>query len=246
MAEPGTTPSATEPQKKEGSTEGKKLIAGKFSSMEEAVEQGYVGLEKKVTEVNEKLSAVTKLLEDALTAPDPNKSGTVAVGQAGSDNDSDPYGRYEEFKIDPAQFLANPGKVIKQVEDRAYGRAMRASADLIANAMVVQEFKSQNRDLIPHEPLVASFMGKTDPKKLLGERLEDAGTKTRAYLGKLKAEWTGDSRTPSSSEYVEGPGGERTPAPKGDEGEPDETLASYVKNRHVEKSRHFGLVAEKK
>src|SRR3990167_841486 len=245
MDKPETTASASQPQPGSG-TESKRKIAGKFDSLEEAVEQGYVGLEKKVTENNEKLSAVMKLLEDAIAAPASVSERTVPVGQRGGD-DIDPYSRdihSDDFKIDPAQFLANPGKLIKQMEDRAYGRAMKASADLVANAMVVQEFRSQNRDLIPHETVVASYMQKTDPRKPLNERLESAAKETRAYLGKLKAEWTGDARTPSYTEYVESPGGER-PARQVDEGEKEESLADYVKDRHIARSAHFGIKVAK-
>ena|SRR3990167_2085355 len=243
MEKTETTASATQPQPGSG-TEGKRKIAGKFDSLEEAVEQGYVGLEKKVTENNEKLGQVMKLLEDALSAPDPARAAAVPVGTAGGDETRDLYSRGEDFKIDPAQFLADPSKVIRQVEDRAYGRAMRSTADLVANAMVVQEFRGRNQDLIPHEALVASFMQRTDPNKSLSERLENAAKETRTYLGKLKAEWTGNARTPSDTEYVESPGGER-PARQVDEGEKDESLADYVKDRHMARAAHFGIKVAK-
>lgn len=246
MEKPETTASATQPQPGSGTAEGvKRKIAGKFDSLEEAVEQGYVGLEKKVTENNEKLGQVMKLLEDALSAPDPARASSVAVGTAGGGETRDPYGRGEpEFKIDPAQFLADPGKVIRQVEDRAYGRAMRSTADLVANAMVVQEFRGRNQDLLPHEALVASFMQRTDPKRSLAERLEDAAKETRTYLGKLKAEWTGNARTPSETEYVESPSGTRAPF-KTEEPENEESLHDYVKNRHAERAAHFGIKVAK-
>ena len=242
--ETGTTASDTQPQKVSGATEGGKLIAGKFKTMEEAVEQGYMGLERKVTENNEKLSAVLKVLETAMAAPDPARANTVDVGQSGSDDNSSQYGRGTDFKVDPAEFLANPGKVIKQVEDRAYGRAMKSTAELVANAMVVSEFRGRNSDLKPHEKLVGSFMADTDGRKPLNERLEEAAKLTRTYLGKLKAEWTGDARHASGNEVVEEPGGARIAA-AGDETEKDQTLAEYVRERHMEKASHFGPPARK-
>ena len=240
MDKPEITPSGSAPQPAGATPEGvKRKIAGKFDSIEEAVEKGYTGLETQVQELSTRFSAVAKLLEDALTS-DPARGNTVPVGQAGGPN-SGAYGRGDDFNIDPAQFLANPGQVIKQVEDRAYARAMKSSADLIANAMVVQEFKSRNHDLVPHEAVVSSFLQRTDPKKALAERLEDAAKETRTYLGKLKAEWTGESRTPSGDEFVEGPGGERVPRKPANEQESDESLGDYVRGRHMERSRHFGI-----
>ncbi len=241
MPNPETTPSGSAPQPAGATPEGgKRKIAGKFDSLEEAVEKGYVGLETEFHSMKGEISAVKKLLEDALSAPDLQRSSTVPVGQPGGNNSS-AYGRGGELEIDPAQFLANPGQVIKQVEDRAYARAVRSSADLIANAMTVQEFRSRNQDLTKHEVLVGSFLQKTDPKKSLDERLEEAAKETRTYLGKLKAEWTGESRTPEGDEYVEGPGGERTPRKSANEPEPDESLDQYVRGRHMERARHFEI-----
>lgn len=244
QANTGTTPSGSEPQKAGATDSGvKRKYAGKFDSLEEAVEKGYTGLETQVQELSTRFSAVAKLLEDALTS-DPARGSTVPVGQAGGDN-SGAYGRGGDINIDPAQFLANPGQVIKQVEDRAYARAVKSSADLIANAMVVQEFKSRNHDLIPHEAVVSSFLQRTDPKKALAERLEDAAKETRTYLGKLKAEWTGQSRTPEGDEYVESPGGDRAPRQAANAQEADETLDEYVRARHMERARHFGMATKK-
>ena len=246
MDKPETTPSGSAPQNDGAANSGvKRKIAGKFDSLEEAVEKGYVGLETEFHSMKGEVLAVKKLLEDALSSPDPQRGSTVPVGQSGGDDNSSAYGRGDELKIDPAQFLANPGQVIKQVEDRAYARAMKSSADLIANAMVVQEFKIRNQDLVQHEALVSSFLQKTDPNKPLNKRLEDAAKETRTYLGNLKAEWTGESRTPSEDEFVEAPSGERGQRKPSNDQEKDETLDEYVRGRHMERARHFGTITKK-
>src|SRR3990167_1610060 len=77
-----------------------KLIAGKFKSIEEAVEQGYMGLEKGYTELGEKVGALTRILEAALEAPVPSAN----VRQAGTD----PHGRgtpATDEEINPADFI---------------------------------------------------------------------------------------------------------------------------------------------
>jgi hypothetical protein len=228
-----------------------KKIAGKFDSLEDAVEKGYVGLEKAFHETREEIGALKQLLERAMTP----------VGSPGAGNYSyDPYRRgrssddLSELEIDPTELITDPKKVFKAQEEkfRKQLEAERAqlatvSANMVANAAAVLKFQMQNPDLEEHEHLVESFMRQTNPQEPLSKRLQQAGKLTRQYLAKLKGEegeWRGPGgREPSPEEYVEGVGRsgrtERTSEESAESPSPDDELAAEIASRRQWKAKRF-------
>ena len=128
-------------------------------------------------------------------------------------------------------------------------RVERSNRVLMNGYMLITEFKSNNPDLVEHEPLMAHFMGITDSRDPIPKRLKEAAKKTREYIASLRGGGEGDDksnagRTPNSDEFVEGPGGGSSPSgevrSKGKEGEgEDETLAAYIAGRRKARSSHF-------
>lgn len=231
-----------------GSESGKKKIAGKFDTLEQAVEEGYVGLEKLVMANSEKVAALTKVLEAALTAdpgpPPEHRSGYV------TDRGTDPYGRRqppEEDRINPADFITNPEPYLAKREEKLLQGVVRIVTDALAGREAVDNFKRSNPDLVRHEKLVKAFMRETDPRKSVADRLEDAGKAAREYLATMKAEFAGGhSRVPAGNDYVEtprGPGSPGGPVPpvigEDDEAEKKE-LADYIRERQQDYAGHFG------
>ena len=150
----------------------KKKIAGKFDTMEQAVEEGYLGLEKLVLANSEKVSALTRVIEAALTTdpgPPPldNRSGRA----------SDPYGRSPnpDDPINPAEFISDPGSYLRQRDERLLQGVVRIVGNAMAGKEAVDEFKRANPDLIKHEKLVKAFMRDLDPRQSISDRLEEAG-----------------------------------------------------------------------
>jgi hypothetical protein len=267
MPNPGTTPQGSEPQNdgtdnqnqqgsESGSSQPKRKIAGKFDTIEQAVEEGYVGLERGFHQLSENVGRMTRLLESAFEEGSnnpPRGGGGVPVGR-GAPGGYDPYGRYQpqsEDDIDPKEFILNPGQVLKAREERLLQMVGRVVSTAVSNAQVVNDFKAQNPDLVKHERLVQAFMAQTDQRKPLADRLADAATSTRTYLAQLRAEATGSSgRPPAGSEYVEphrggtGDAPVGTPQPTGMPGqsisEDEKELYDYIAERNALYSSHFG------
>ena len=245
-----------------GSSGTQRKIAGKFDTLEEAVEKGYAGLEKANHETREEISAIKQLLEQMATAP---------IGSRGRDDGYDQgYTRGREAPqdddIDPAEFLSSPGKVLKRREEIRDKRMMENMAKynqaLISNATTVLQFQMKNPDLDEHEELVESFLRKTNQRDPLSKRLREAGKATREYLGKLKGNGSGGGdagRSPEDDEFVEGPSGNASGRQNRGEGEgeagkggggnqapsPDDELASEIQERRQWKSSRFQAKASR-
>ncbi len=216
----------------------KKKIAGKFDTLEQAVEEGYMGLEKGFHSLSETVGKLTKVMEAALTAPTPIGQTREVV---------DPYGRDKQPNdddIDPAKFLINPSEVLKKRDDRLATRIISSVVDLVGNMNAVNQFKADNPDLMKHERIVQAFMNDTDKRLSTADRLKEAGKAARDYLKSLKVDMNAGNPTPSPSGegYVEGPS--NTPirgsvaSPKEDaEGEAD--LMEYINERHRNMASHF-------
>ena len=223
----------------------KKKIAGKWDTIEEAVEQGYVGLEKGYHELSEGLSKLTRVMEQALSTP------TAPIGTRG--NADDPYGRgrqTDEDDIDPAKFLTNPREVLDRRDAKLAKTIVTTVVDLMGNMNAVNQFKVDNPDLVKHEKLVKAFMNDTDRTKTTAERLTDAGKAARDYLKSLKVDLNAGKRTPApgSDEYVEPPtqGGPRLPVPtKEEDAEGEASLVEYINDRNKAMAEHFGAVENK-
>lgn len=274
---PGTTPSGSEPQGNDGTGTSDnnnpnpgappRLIAGKFKTMEDAVEHGYLGLERGYHQLSEQVGALTRVMEAALT-PDPRTGGYdrgapggVPVGSGGAGRGDDYGRRVDPDQVDAAAFLTNPQQVLAQREERLLGKVGDLVGNVVANAMAVQEFKSRNPDLTPHERVVQTFMRDLDPRQYrsVGERLDQAGKLARQYLTSIRAGQHGvPNVVPGAGTYVEPPAGGQVPAytPPGanPDGSPmggnspvqqvtaeEQELLDYIKERNANLNASFGI-----
>ena len=234
-----TTPGA------EQGTEGtKKKIAGKFDTIEQAVEEGYVGLERGFHSLSENVSKLTKLMEAAMTTP------------VGRNDNPDPYQRGgqqidDPDHIDPAKFLLNPGEFLQKRDERLATQIVGKVVDLVGNMNAVNEFKAQNPDLVKHEKIVQAFNRDQDPRLPMRERLENAGKAAREYLKSLKVDLNAgnSTRAPNGGNFVEPPTGHGlqpgAPQQPVNDDDGDKELADYISERNRDMAEHFGAPQKK-
>ena len=248
------TPAAGQPGNEAGNnTNQPKKYAGKYNSLEEAVELGYGGLEKGFNELNEKFANMTRLLEAAVAPQEPVPTvGAANYGQPYAPSGYvDPYGRNPAAPVPggnnaAVEFLMNPQAHLEAREQALLQKVGGAITSAVTNAMAVNDFKSRNPDLIKHEPLFRSFMNQTDPRKPVAERLEDAGKAVRQYIAQnFQAP---ANPPPAGNNYVEAPRGGQPPfipgspapsAPTGTEGEQE--LVDYLNSRNAIKAQNMGV-----
>ena len=262
---PGTTP-ATEPQAggsnpteggAGGTTPPKRLIAGKYETLEDAVENGIFGLENAYHKTREDIAKLTRVIEIAVGGGNQNppvdpRGGYAPVGTAGSQN----YGAYgrgqpQPDDVDPQRFLLNPGEVLRERETRMMRSMASVVENVVGNAMIVADFKRQNPDLAPHERIVSAFMRETDQTKDYASRLADAARMTKEYLVSVRAASGGNQNPPpSGGNFVEtprggGPGYNPTPVPGGGPpqqvSEEEQELMDYINERNADISARFGI-----
>lgn len=244
------TPDAGQPQSDAGNQP--KKYAGKYNSLEEAVELGYGGLERGFQELNEKFSNMTRLLEAAVAPQDPVPTvSPQGYAPQSSSYGYDPYGRNPSAPMpggsNPAvDFLMNPHAHLDQREAALLNKVTNVVTQTVTNAMAVADFKTRNPDLIKHEPLVRTFMGQTDPRKPVAERLEDAAKAARAYIAQNFQAPTNPA--PTGHSYVEPPRGPvtayapGTPAPSApDTAEDEQALVDYLNERNAQKAQNMGV-----
>lgn len=244
----GTTPVGSDGSGGAPNSNGRRLIAGKYETMEEAVEQGIFGMEKAFHATREDLAKVTRILEATLTQGVDPRGGYAPVGTGGRPGYGNDYGRGQQDPdyIDPAQFIVNPNETFQRRERRMLERVAGVVQNVVGNAMVVQEFKRQNPELIEHERLVSAFMNETDPTKDYSARLRDAGMLTKQYLAKVQGN---TNPAPGGANFVESPrgagpqGGAPSPGsnypPTQDEEERE--LMEYISERNKDISARFGI-----
>ena len=244
VKKPETNQAGTGPQ--DGGTGGaKKKIAGKWDTLEEAVEQGYVGLEQAYHRQGEELATIKRLLEEVVAQGPVANPGAPAIDiDQGSGRVSDPYGR---GTIDTADFLVNPQKYLDERDAVLKKDLVKIVGDSVSGAMAVSDFKASNPDLAKHERIMRTFMGETDPRKSIPDRLIDAAKMAREWLAKVKAEGQNPGGpAPKGDGYVEGPNGgdpgKRAAAPVVAEEGTEEELADYVRERQLDIANHFGPV----
>jgi hypothetical protein len=262
---PGTPPAAGAPAAQGGNQPvggnqpgqpgGKRLIAGKYETLEDAVEQGIFGMEKAFHQTREDLAKVTRVLEHAVGMNNNPGAGTVPVGSGGRGNYAypDPYGRgappqNDPDYIDPTQFIVNPRQILDQRDQKMLNRVAGVVQDVVANAMIVSEFKRMNPDLVPHERVVRAFMNETDPTKDYASRLADAASMTKEYLARLRG---GNNPPPAGNSYVENPrstgGPGATPPQVGagaipeTESEEEKELMDYIRERQTDMAARLGM-----
>jgi len=253
---PGT-PQAAVPQANDGGTvpvgnnPPSRKIAGKYDSVEEAVEHGILGMEQAFHATREDVARLTRIMEQAMATPMNNQGGHVPVGQPNRGSSyGDAYGRGADNSIDTTEWLTNPQRILEQREQQLTQRIIQGVEQVVGNAMVVNEFKRANPDLVPHEKVVSAFMRETDPSKNYANRLADAAQLTRNYLMNVRAANGGNAnQPPNSGDYVEQPrgpgyntqGGQppMTPVIAQDPGEAE--LAAYIKERQDDQMSRFGI-----
>lgn len=225
---------------------GQRKIAGKFNSVEEAIESIASSQEKNYHETREDISTIKQLLERAMT-PIGERGGYEDQGYQRGRNDEG------EDDLNPTEFLSTPGKVLKRREDRMIKQITenqaRQTAAMINNAATVLRFQTLHPDLDDHEVLVQGFLKETNPNDPLMKRLKEAGKRTRDYIAKMKKEDNGNEgegeagRKPDKEEYVEESAGARQgesgPVGGETEDESDDSLAAYVAERKTQKSSRF-------
>lgn len=231
---------------------GKKKIAGKWDTIEEAVEQGYAGLEKGFGEMKQQIANLVTVIETAMT-PDPNNPGSPHVDTSGQDgrNTEGGYGRPGD--VNAADFLVNPNKYLDEREQRLEAKITKIVGNAVNGAMAVGDFKSANPDLVIHEKIVRTFMADLDPKRPLSERLAEAGKQTREFLARVKAGDGQGGTPPKGNQYVETPRGDNPPGapPAGSDNQPqtkedeEKELADYIRDRQKRTASHFGAVEQK-
>jgi len=237
------TPPAGAPGNVAGTTNQPKKYAGKYNSLEEAVELGYGGLEKGFQELNEKFGNMTRLLEAAVAPQEPVQQ----VGAAQNYNAySDPYGRNTPPQNYAVDFISDPAKHLQAREDALLQKVVGVVSSTVQNAMAVADFKLRNPDLVKHEPLVRTFMGQTDARKSIVERLEDAAKAARQYISQNFQAPT--NPPPGGSNYVEAPSGAiqhfapGSPAPiPGNTSAEEAELVSYLNDRNAAKAQNMGI-----
>ena len=242
---PGT-PATGQPQQEAGNEPNQpKKYAGKYNSLEEAVELGYGGLEKGFQELNEKFGNMTRLLEAAVAPQEPVPTvGAPSYSQPGYDS----YGRgtpnpSQNYTVD---FLTNPAAHLQAREDAMLNRVAGIVQNTVTNAMAVADFKLRNADLVKHEPLVRTFMAQTDARKSITDRLEEAGKAARAYISQNFQQPV--NSPPSAGNYVEPPRGAIThyppgslpPAP-GNTTDEEQAVIDFVNERNALKSQNMGV-----
>ena len=222
-----------------------KKYAGKYNSLEEAVELGYGGLEKGFSELNEKFSNMTRLLEAAVAPQEPVPSiQPASYTQPGYDS----YGRGTPQQPQQAavDFIMNPQAHLEAREQALLQKVGNIVSNTVQNAMAVADFKVKNPDLIKHEMLVRTFMGQTDSRKPVSERLEEAAKASRAYISQNFQQPA--NAAPAGGNYVEPPRGAITtyapgsPAPTAPSTSEDEAaLVEYLNERNAVKSQTMGI-----
>ena len=242
---PGT-PDGGQPQPDATNANQPKLYAGKYKTLEEAVELGYGGLEKGFNELNERVSNVVRLLEVAVAPP---QDPVPTTGAAGYGAPYDPYGRGNP-PANPQQavvdFITNPHAHLQAREDALLQKVGNIVSNTVTNAMAVADFKLRNPDLVKHEPLVRTFMGQTDPRKSVAERLEEAAKAARSYISQnFQAP---ANAAPAGNNYVEPPRGPTggfvpgSPAPvAGDTSADEQALVDFLNDRNVSKAQNMGV-----
>ena len=239
------TPVAGQPAGNAAGTTPRKY-AGKYDSLEQAVEQGYGGLEKGFQELNEKFANMTRLLEAAVAPQEPVP--TVNANQYGQPMQyNDPYQRTAQPQQAAVDFLMNPQAHLEQRDAQLMQKVANVVSNTVSNAMAVADFKLRHRDLVKHEPIVKAFMANTDARKSIAERLEDAAKATRDYIAQnFQAP---NNPAPTGDDYVEPPRGPVTMLPPGsppmapasEDAAAAQAVTEYLNERNATNGQNFGI-----
>jgi len=130
-----------------------------------------------------------------------------------------------------------------EVEKRAYERVTREVRAELQARDTLSQWKSENPDLVRHEPLVATFVAQQLPNLSVREKLERAGEEARRYLTKEVARNGQASQAPQPGSVVESPASGDAGLPQfsgAQEQAPTEgSLAEYVRERNSWKDKRM-------
>ncbi len=247
------TPASGQPQGNAAATTNTpRKYAGKYDSLEEAVEKGYGGLEKGFNDLNEKFANMTRLLEAAVAPQEPVP--TVNANQYGQPVQyNDPYGRTAQPQQAAVDFLMNPQAHLEARDTALMNKVSNVVTNVVTNAMAIADFKLRHPELVKHEPLVKAFMQQTDTRKSVAERLEEAAKVTQAYISQNFQQ--PQNPAPTGNDYVEPPRGPVTMLPPGsppmapgssEDAEAAKAVADYINERSATKAQNFGVGLENK
>jgi hypothetical protein len=218
---------------------------GKYSSLDEA-ERGHKELERFAYEQSRRAAELSKQLEQLASNPQiPGASyGYAPQGSVPG------YGSF----IDPRQeaelqtFYTNPLEYLKrrdaEVEKRAADQVRREFRAELQSRDVLAQWKSENPDLVRHEPLVATFVAQQSAHLPVRERLDRAAEEARRYLANEIARNGQRGQAPNPNQVVESPANGGVPgaqyvSPTQEQLPTEDALAEYVKERNAFKEKRM-------
>jgi len=240
MPDQGNTPN---PNPQGGANDGgdKKLIFGKYKTIEEA-EEGYKNLEKGFHENRQEISSLKELIETRI--PEPQD-----YGQGGS------YGRAPV--ADPAvsgapqatqvltQFYQDPVGTLNAVKESTKAEILKAQQQERVMAQRVSQWAERNPDVTPYQELMEYWVQRTDLRLAPEKRLDEAAKKVRERLAELRGSPKGAS--PKPGDYIPGPSGQRDEGGSGggrqestEEPSAESALAKHAAERNAGRIKRLG------
>ena len=199
----GTDDNSQNPIPQGGNSEGGKLYGGKWKTIEEAVDQGYSGLEKGFHKQAEEMAAMRRLIEERLPEQAYNPQPVNDYREAEQANQGASREYLSKFYSDPVGFREE----IKRETLNDLGKMQAEQAKL---QQVFFEWKTENKD-IGDELALTDFYVRQQPLNLTPrQRLDRAAPLVREHIKRYKAP---QSAAPSSEDHIEAPGGQRQSAP---------------------------------
>lgn len=219
--------------------EDRKLYAGKFTSLEEAVEKGYGGLEKGFHETRQELKELKDLIAARLPERSESGDGDSSYGQSDRSSYGVPSEADANVKVLQA-FYQNPIQVLQEVanttEQRVMEKLTKANSTRQQTAGAVEAWRANNKDIAAYGDLMQHYVGQTDPKLPIASRLDKAAEQVRKRVLELRQGRS--SSGPGNEDHREAPsgdGGERQPAQRGgsQESDPEAEMKKYLSMRNV-------------
>jgi hypothetical protein len=211
----------------------KKLIFGKYKTMEDA-EKAHKDLERGFHESRQKESRFEERLELLENSRD------EGYGRGRQQAEFIPQDQPDKTRI-LTEFYQNPDKVLADVEERATQKAEQRIAarqqQSSEHAARVQAWTEQNQDVTQYPELLTYWVGRTDGRLSIETRLSKAAEKVRSRVLELKGKPVAGE--PEPDVVIEGvdqssapAGGRQSAAPKGKQVDPESELASYASQRN--------------
>jgi len=222
-----------DPQAPQSDNLGGKKILGKYATVEEA-ERGYRELERFAYEQSRRASEATRQIEQLASqgaASNVDRFGYASNNQGFINPQQE--AEYNHFVTQPLDYLKRRDEA---VERRALDRA-RAEFRTELNARdILSQWKSDNPDLVRHEPLIGTFVAQQPAHLSIREKLDRAGEEARRYLANEIARTSQNRQnSPNPNSVVEAPSGSAPNFSQASFQEPpasEDALAEYIKERN--------------